>query len=112
MEDSGEELRYREGPDVPRRPDGLHTQGGTVGKVSLLTVIAAAFGRMIAVAMLIAFVAVITAAPLMLVLGALHASEGLSFVPALSFFQTLGSLFAIGVIGRAFTPQTTIKKEN
>jgi uncharacterized RDD family membrane protein YckC len=60
-----------------------------------LTVAFAAFA-------LIAALLFIAAFPLMLVLGALHGSDGMSWVPALGFWQTLGSLFVFSTFGSAF----------
>lgn len=56
----------------------------------------------VAAALAVLGAAILYAGPTMLVLGALHSSDGLSFVPALGFWQTLGSLFVIGSVGRAF----------
>ena len=63
----------------------------------------------------VTFVAVfsaIAAFPTMLVLGALHGSNGLNAVPALGFFQTLGSLFVIGSIGRALGLGPTVSSKS
>lgn len=62
------------------------------------------------VIVVVAAFALVSAGPTMLVLGALHSSDGLSFVPALGFWQTLGSLFVIGSVGRAFHPTQTGSK--
>lgn len=40
--------------------------------------------------------------PTMLVIGALHSSEGLSAIPALGYLQTLGVLYLISVVGVTF----------
>lgn len=56
----------------------------------------------VALVFALAGVAVIAAGPLMLVLGALHGSDGLAAVPALGFFQTLGGLFVVSTVGGAF----------
>jgi hypothetical protein len=55
-----------------------------------------------ALAVLVVVIGFISTWPVMLVLGALHGSEGLGFVPALGFWQTLGSLFIIAAVGNAF----------
>lgn len=60
---------------------------------------------------ILAVFAVVAAYPTMLVLGALHRSNGMSAVPALGFWQTLGSLFIIGSIGSALgLRSTTVRK--
>jgi hypothetical protein len=53
-------------------------------------------------AVMVAVIGFVSTWPVMLVLGALHSSEGLGFVPALGFWQTLGSLFIIAAVGNAF----------
>jgi len=62
------------------------------------TIVAAVIG-VVALGVVLMF---ISAFPVMLVLGALHSSEGLGFVPALGFWQTLGSLFIVATIGNIF----------
>jgi hypothetical protein len=64
----------------------------------------AAVGALVAVGVLgaIALAVSVSAFPTMLVLGALHSTEALRAVPALGFWETLGSLFVIGSVGRAF----------
>lgn len=56
--------------------------------------------------------AALTVWPTMLVLGAMHHSDGLSGIPALGFWQTFGALFLISVVGSAFggSSALTIKK--
>jgi hypothetical protein len=66
---------------------------------------------LVALAVLLAIVAgyaVIVAFPVMLVLGALHSSDGLSAVPALGFFQTLGVTFvAHALFGASATSKSS-----
>lgn len=72
-----------------------------------MKVIITAIGVAIAAALVVGVYALLSAGPTMLVLGALHSSNGLSAVPALGFWQTLGALFVIGYTGRAFHPSAT-----
>jgi hypothetical protein len=65
--------------------------GGTTAAAAVVTFV-----------VVIAVIGFISTWPVMLVLGALHGSEGLGFVPALGFWQTLGSLFIIAAIGNSF----------
>jgi cell division protein FtsX len=58
-------------------------------------------GVFIGLLVAVAALNVAIAYPLMLVLGALHSSTGLAVVPALGFWQTLGSLFVIGCVASA-----------
>lgn len=76
----------------------------------MLKTIGAALAIVVAAAIGVAVFALLAAGPTMLVLGALHSSDGLSWVPALGFWQTLGSLFVIGSVGRAFNASTTVKE--
>ena len=59
-------------------------------------------GVLLGIALAIAALLFIAAWPTMYVLGLLHNSNGMSWVPALGFWQTLGSLFVVGSFGTAF----------
>jgi len=73
------------------------------GLVAVIVVLVGVFA-------VIAVGAIVAAFPTMLILGALSSSNGLEFVPALGFWQTLGSLFVIGSIGRSFNAAVTTTK--
>lgn len=58
-------------------------------------------GVIIAAVILIGLLLALAAVPTMLVLGYLH-NSGMDYVPALGFWQTLGSMYIISVVGGCF----------
>jgi hypothetical protein len=78
-----------------------------VKRPSPVTIVVGAVGIFIGFLATAALIVTLLSYPAMLVLGALHSSHGLSAIPALGLWQTVGVGYILTLIGSRFYPSTT-----